>query len=208
MAKPRLLDLFCGAGGASMGYHRAGFEVVGVDINPQKDYPFEFIQSDAMTFPLDGFDVIHASPPCQAFTRAQRIMNRKHVNLIPQAREALDRAGVPWVIENVEGSPLISPVMLCGAMFEGLATYRHRLFETGRCSIEQPKHPEHLHPLAKMGRQPKDGEWMHIVGKWVNKEKGVAATGIDWMTGKEMSQAIPPAYTEYVGKFLMEAVNG
>ena len=110
----RLLDLFCGAGGAAMGYHRAGFEVVGIDIAPQPNYPFEFVQADAMEFPLDGFDAIHASPPCQAYTA---LATGKHPRLIEPMRERLASSGVPWVIENVVGAPLRQPVLLCGSMF-------------------------------------------------------------------------------------------
>ncbi len=106
MSRPRLLDLFCGAGGCSVGYHHAGFDVVGVDVNPQKNYPFEFHQADAMAYPLGGFDVIHASPPCQAFTKARKLQGNTHPDLIGPIRERLIAAGVPWVIENVPGAPL------------------------------------------------------------------------------------------------------
>ena len=118
MRRRRLLDLFCGAGGAAVGYHRAGFDVVGVDIEPQPRYPFEFHQADAMTFPLDGFDVIHASPPCQAYTDLRRA-RAASTALIEPVRER-SRFGVPYVIENVEGAPLLDPIVLCGTMFPGL----------------------------------------------------------------------------------------
>src|SRR3990167_5832997 len=127
----RLLDLFCGAGGAAMGYHRAGFDVVGVDINPQPRYPFEFHQADALTFPLDGFDAIHASPPCQAYTAMRRLGKNAGSNapeLVDPIRSRLVGSGVPWVMENVVGSPLLNPLMLCGSSF-GLGVQRHRLFE-------------------------------------------------------------------------------
>src|SRR5678815_3968779 len=117
--KPRLLDLFCGAGGAAMGYHRAGFEVVGVDIKPQPHYPFEFHQADAMTFPLEGFDAIHASPPCQAFCDLKDMHNAKqHDNLLTPIRKRLAESGVPYVIENVRGAPLDGKLRLCGSMFD------------------------------------------------------------------------------------------
>jgi hypothetical protein len=127
--RPRALDLFCGAGGASMGLHRAGFEVVGVDACPQPEYPFAFVQADALTFPLDGFAFVWASPPCQAFTAYKRRTDhvRPRRNLIPAVRARLAAAGVPYVIENVVGAPLRVPVMLCGSMF-GLDVQRHRLF--------------------------------------------------------------------------------
>src|SRR5574337_20985 len=127
--KPRLLDLFCCAGGCAMGYHRAGFDVVGVDINPQQRYPFEFHQADAMTFDLSGFDAIHASPPCQAYTVLGGREDLSHYpDLVDAVRERLQASGKPWIIENVPGAPLRDPITLCGAMF-GLRRYRHRLFE-------------------------------------------------------------------------------
>lgn len=116
--KPRLLDLFCGAGGAGMGYHQAGFDVVGVDINPQPDYPFEFHQADAMEFPLDGFDAIHASPPCQVFTALKTMHNAgEHFDLLTPMRARLKEWGGPYVIENVPGAPMQDHVTLCGSSF-------------------------------------------------------------------------------------------
>src|SRR5215467_701837 len=129
MTRPRLLDLFCGAGGAAMGYHRAGFDVVGVDIKPQPRYPFTFIQADAMTFPLEGFDAIHASPPCQAYIRSGMYDKSRHPDLLPPVRCQLERSDVPWVIENVPGAPMRVDLKLCGCMF-GLGVARQRWFET------------------------------------------------------------------------------
>ena len=128
--KPRLLDLFCGAGGAAMGYHRAGFEVVGVDIKPQPHFPFEFHQVDALTYTLDGFDAYHASPPCQRYSCAVNLHNNRdsHPDLIDIVRNILLKTGKHYVIENVPGSPLINPTQLCGSAF-GLRVRRHRLFE-------------------------------------------------------------------------------
>lgn len=206
MNRPRLLDLFCGAGGAGEGYHRAGFEVVGVDINPQPRYPFEFHRADAIEFLLAhgrSFDAIHASPPCQAYTLAQRIRSRKHPELIDTTRAALNEIGLPWVIENVPGSPLINPIELCGAMFPNLQVYRHRLFESS-IPLVIPDHPVHQHPIAKMGRPAGDGQFMHVVGNYSGVSRARTAMGITWMIRNELSEAIPPAYTEFVGRQLME----
>ncbi len=194
---PRALDLFCCAGGASEGLRRAGFDVVGVDIDPQPHYPFEFHQADAMTYPLDGFDFIWASPPCQAYTLCQRIQGNTHPDLVAPTRDRLTASGALWCIENVPGAPLISPVELCGMMF-GLQTYRHRLFE---CSypLEQPPHPPHVARNAKMGRPVKDGEFIQVVGNFSNVSFARKAMDIDWMPRDRMREAIPPAFAEYVG---------
>ncbi|HKT54516.1 MAG TPA: DNA cytosine methyltransferase [Caulobacteraceae bacterium] len=207
--KPKLLDLFCCAGGAGTGYHQAGFEVVGVDINPQPHYPFAFIQADATRLDqrfLRFFDAIHASPPCQSFTLAQRIQKREHPDLVQTTRQMLAASGLPYVIENVEGAPLIDPVMLCGAMFFELRVYRHRLFETN-WALEAPPHPEHVAPQCMMGRPPKPGEFIHVVGNFSGADVARAAMGIDWMSRDELSEAIPPAYTNYIGARLMAEVE-
>lgn len=206
MTAPRLLDLFCCQGGASMGYHQAGFDVVGVDIDPQPRYPFEFHQADALTFDLDGFDAIHASPPCQAHTTAQRIRGNTHPDLIAPTRERLMAAGVPWVIENVPGAPLHDPTMLCGGMFDGLRVYRHRLFETS-FPLEAPPHPDHVAPLRKMGRPPEAGDFMHIVGNFSGVQQGREAMGIDWMNRDGLRESIPPAYARHVGTQLFAACS-
>lgn len=200
--RPRLLDLFCCAGGASMGYHLAGFDVVGVDIDPQPHYPFDFHQADAMTFDLRGFDFIAASPPCQAYTLCQRIRDNEHPDLVAPTRERLKAAGVPYVIENVPGAPLVNPIELCGAMF-GLRTYRHRLFE---CSfpMQAPPHPEHVAPVRKMGRPVKDGEFMHVVGNFSGVQQAREVMGIKWMVRDELREAIPPTYTEFIGRAALE----
>jgi DNA (cytosine-5)-methyltransferase 1 len=214
MSRPRLLDLFCGAGGAAMGYHRAGFEVVGVDIKPQPRYPFEFHQADAMTFPLDGFDVIHASPPCQAYSVANNIHGHVHPDLLPATRARLEASGVPWVIENVPGAPMRHAVVCCGLAF-GLNVKRHRFFESSELVLTPPC-PSH------------EGDWLLVFGHSVlgrahvsgrakgggpilkRKERGIAAgrlaMGIDWMNRAELSESIPPAYTEFIGKQLMAAL--
>jgi DNA (cytosine-5)-methyltransferase 1 len=260
----RLLDLFCGDGGASMGYHRAGFEVVGVDNKPHPRYPFEFHQADALQFPLDGFDVVHASPPCQAYSSLRHLQNGKvYPELISETRERLVRSEALWVIENVDGAPLGSAghlVMLCGTMF-GLGTpsgsaelRRHRLFEisvsiglrpacehgTGVISI----HGDHARDrrrgvISVVGHTPvaprsQSRRVINVVGKTADSirktisvtgatpqtnvvrnrdrctysiEEAKAAMGIDWMAMKGLSQAIPPAYTEFIGRQLIEALK-
>jgi hypothetical protein len=188
----RLLDLFCGAGGAAMGYHRAGFEVVGVDINPQKNFPFEFIQADATTFPLDGFDVIHASPPCQHYATVTvwRGDRNEHPDLLDPTRQRLTEWGGPWVIENVPEAPIRADYLLCGSQLN-LNIRRHRAFETSRppvFSLLMPcSHDSRLLPFMHKG------------------ERAYAdAMGCDWMTNREAREAIPPAYTEFIGKQLLE----
>ena len=192
-----------------MGYHQAGFEVVGVDIDAQPRYPFEFHQADALKYLLehhDEFDAFHASPPCQAFTLAQRIQGREHPDFITAARAAFELIGKPWVIENVEGAPLRSPITLCGAAFPGLRVYRHRLFESNLL-LTVPAHPEHRAPLRKMGRRPEPGEFMHVVGNFSGVELAREAMGIDWMTRDELREAIPPAYTEFIGRQLLDHLD-
>lgn len=209
--KPRLLDLFCCAGGAGMGYQQAGFDVVGVDKDPQPRYPFPFLQADALSLDprfLRHFDAIHASPPCQAHSNAQRIQRREHPDLIAPTRRMLAASGLPYVIENVEGAPLIDPIMLCGSMppFTGLRVYRHRLFEVN-FELRRPAHFGHVTPQTMMGRPPKDGEFMHVVGNFSGVAAARAAMGIDWMTRDELREAIPPAYTRYIGEYLLAAIE-
>ena len=212
MNKLRLLDLFCGAGGAAMGYHRAGFDVVGIDINPQPHFPFEFHQADALTFPLDGFDVIHASPPCQAYSVASNIHNGKwyqkdHPDFIGLVRKRLLENDKPFIIENVPGAPLKDPLMLCGTMFLGLKVYRHRHFECYPFTIEPPGKCNHSHRMGKsrgeyhtLDKSP----FITCVGHNFQAKSGRIAMQIDWMTRDELSQAIPPAYTEFIGKQLLK----
>jgi DNA (cytosine-5)-methyltransferase 1 len=201
----RLLDLFCKAGGCSMGYARAGFEVVGVDIEPQPRYPFEFHRGDALAFLIahgHEFDAFAASPPCQAHSLAQRIQGRSHRDFITEIRALFKAFGKPYIIENVEGAPLQDPVLLCGAMFPGLRTYRHRLFESN-IPLTTPEHPVHAAPNTKMGRPPREGEFMHVVGNFSGVAQAREAMGIDWMTRDELREAIPPAYTLHLGRQLM-----
>jgi DNA (cytosine-5)-methyltransferase 1 len=197
--RPRLLDLFCGAGGAAMGYHRAGFDVIGVDLNPQPRYPFEFHQADAMTYPLGGFDAIHASPPCQAFSVATQHARGDHADLLTPTRDRLLRQDAPWVIENVPGAPLRVDVKLCGCMFGLGRLRRERWFETSwRMFDMRPPchHPEPAITITTKGQPNRTGY----------ADEAAAALGIDWMNMRERGLAIPPAYTEHIGSALMETL--
>ncbi|MBF6277050.1 class I SAM-dependent methyltransferase [Nocardia nova] len=210
--KPRLLDLFCCAGGAGTGYARAGFEVTGIDISPQPNYPFEFHQADALEYLAqhgNEFDAVHASPPCQAYTPLGALHRHKtYPDLVAATRAALDETGLPYVIENVMSAPLIKErsIRLCGEMF-GLRTYRHRRFES-RLSLTAPAHPKHVTPTATKQRRERfaAGDHVSITGD-VGTYLGPACMGIDWMNGNELCQAIPPAYTEYIGRQLIAAVT-
>jgi DNA (cytosine-5)-methyltransferase 1 len=205
-SRPVALDLCCKAGGAGMGYWLAGFDVVGVDIEPQKRYPFRFIQADALTFPLSGFDLIHASPICKDYSATAVLNDATHPRQIEAFRDRLASSGVPYVIENVPGAPLRSPVVLCGAMFPGLRVYRHRLFEAS-FRIPAPPEPEHRWPLAKMGRPVRPGEFMQPVGHFSDVAAARAAMGIAWMVRDELAQAIPPDYTLHVGWAALAALG-
>lgn len=211
--KPRLLDLFCGAGGAAMGYYRAGFEIVGVDLHPQPRYPFQFIQADALTFLLEGFDVYHASPPCQHFTlmlNGKDAYREKHPDVVAIMRHRLQATGKSYIIENVIGAPLYNPIVLCGGMF-GLRVYRHRLFESN-LFLFQPEHVKHNAKAARPGKIPAAEEYWCPVGHFGCQDDAQKAMGIDWMqttgrTAHEIAQAIPPAYTEWIGKQVIVTVN-
>jgi DNA (cytosine-5)-methyltransferase 1 len=213
MPKLRCLDLFCGQGGAGMGYSLAGFEVVGVDNRPQPRYPFEFHHADALEYVrLHGteFDLIHASPPCQYYSVTFSLSSKKHVGLILETRQALIDARKPYVIENVAGAPLINPVMLCGTFFN-LKVYRHRLFESNFFLLS-PLHLPHHDKTPSTGRGKSPKGFISITGTggcgfvgWQDYVK--IAMGIDWMTKAGLSQAIPPAYTEWIGRqFLTQQV--
>lgn len=223
----RLLDLFSGAGGCAMGYYRAGFEVVGVDLKAQPRYPFEFHQSDALEFLAKHgreFDAIHASPPCQAHTAMKTMHNAKpHADLIPATRRLLRESGKPYIIENVVGAPLESPVMLCGTMFnlgyEDAELRRHRLFECSSLMLAPScQHGRRRRVVGVYGGHVRNrqrvigvyGEGVRDSTRKTNKSAadfsvthGREAMGIDWMTLAELCQAIPPAYTEYLGRQLI-----
>lgn len=195
-----------------MGYHLAGFEVVGVDINPQPRYPFEFHQADAMTFPLDGFDVIHASPPCQAYSACRTMHTNRgktYPDLVAKIRDRLLASRIPYVIENVMGADLIRPIMLCGTMF-GLKLFRHRLFESSVFMLS-PSHNSHSEVIGKNGYVCMAGHGDSGMGRITPCHRNVAAwknaSGIDWMTRREMAQAIPPAYTRFIGKQILNAMK-
>lgn len=206
--RPRALDLFCGAGGVSVGLHRAGFDPIGVDIEPQPNYPFPFIQADARQPPvrLPDFDYIWASPKCQDSSPLRFRTGKRYEQQIPWVREMLIASGCPYTIENVPGSPLGYYITLCGEMF-GLRTIRHRRFETSWLMF-QPHHPPHTAKTSTKKRRACLDAGMHIsitgdVGSYV----GMPCMGIDWMTGNELSQAIPPAYAEFIGRAALAYIN-
>lgn len=202
--RPRLLDLFCGAGGASMGYHRAGFAVIGVDLHPQPRYPFAFIQADALAYLAahgHEYDAIAASPPCQAYSEATPLHHRARLpRLIAPTRDGLTTTGKPYVIENVENArvELIEPIMLCGSMF-ALPVWRHRYFESPLpLGVPRPcdhcDRPVTLHAGSNT-RKTTPTTPVPMVQR---------AMEIEWMTGKELNEAIPPVYTEWIGRQLIE----
>ncbi len=210
MTRPRLLDLFCGAGGAAMGYHRAGFDVVGVDIAPQPRYPFEFVQADAIEFMAEealmpGFDVYHASPPCQAYSWSARRWDVPRADLLDPTRQLLKEIGRPWVIENVIGAPM-DGVALCGTYF-GLGVLRHRRFESSELLLAPGGSCRHIGTVG-------EGDYVTVAGHGGDNAKGhgsraqkQAAMGIDWMTDVELNEAIPPAYTEWIGRQLLASIE-
>lgn len=220
--KPRLLDLFCGAGGAARGYQRAGFYVVGVDNRPQPRYAGdEFVQADAMTFPLEGFVALHASPPCQAYSAGSALPRTgRHEDLVALVRERLVASGLPYVIENVIGAPLQSPILLCGTSLglaaDGHDLARHRLFETSwpMPLLSTPACACGGRPVIGIyGQRAKTSRGATLTirtSRWGRPQSlsvGGEAMDIDWMTWDELTQAIPPAYTEHVGGYLMREVE-
>jgi hypothetical protein len=212
--RPRLLDLFCGAGGAAMGYYRAGFDVVGVDIKPQPHYPFEFHQGDATTWPLEGYDVIHASPPCQAYTTMTnpKYGRGNHPDLLPGMRERLLAQPTPWVIENVPGSPMRADYVLCGTQF-GLKTIRHRWFEVSfgpvidlglTCNHKPGMFAITGHGTIAWGREWRVAHGLHPTLR-VDEIREIMQ--MPWSDRDGLSQAIPPAYTQYIGEQLMRYLD-
>ena len=193
-----------------MGYHRAGFEVVGVDINPQPRYPFTFVQGDAIEFAkkhLHLFNAVHGSPPCHDHTHLKSLSGLDGTgHLLADTRSLFEASGKPYIIENTPGADMRRDAVLCGGMF-GLRTYRHRLFESN-VALSAPAHPKHVIRTATKQRRQRWADGWHVsvtgdVGVYVGPE----ALGIDWMSGDELSQAIPPAYTELLGRQLKEALG-
>lgn len=223
-SKPRLLDLFCGAGGCSVGYHRAGFDVVGVDLHPQPRFPYKFIQQDALDYledvarwmPIYGsyFDAVHASPPCQAHSTSagkSRKAGKTYPDLIASTRELLKATGLPYVIENVAGAPLINPIRLCGTSF-GLPLRRHRLFETNWPLLGlECCHGDFTERRYWTGWRP-NGEHrlstvVQVYGNGGDAHQWAEAMQIGWMAKAELAQAIPPAYTELIGHQLAQWIS-
>lgn len=211
----RSLDLFARAQGTSVGYARAGWEVTASDIDTYDKHPevADWITADALDI-LDDvafcrtFQLITLSPPCQLHTLAQRIQGNLHPDLIQPCRERLAAIGVPYVIENVPGAPLDHPVELCGCMFPELNVYRARWFEEGNgLLLEQPAHRPHTQRNTKMGRPPKPGERMHVVGNFSGVAQARLAMGIDWMTRDNLREAVPPAYTRLIGEQAMRQLR-
>lgn len=211
MSRPKLLDLFCCAGGAGTGYHRAGFDVTGIDIAPQPNYPFPFARTDALEHVRahgHEYDAIHASPPCQSYTPLGALHRHiEYPDLVAATRAVLDELGKPYVIENVMAAPLLKDrsITLCGGMF-GLRTYRHRRFESN-IRLSAPEHPKHIIRTATKRRRELWNQGWHVsitgdVGVYLGPE----AMGIDWMSGNELCQAIPPAYTEHIGRQIVAAL--
>jgi len=207
--RPKLLDLFSGAGGAAVGYWRAGFDVTGVDASLQPRYPFTFVRGNALEYPLDGYDAIHASPPCQCYSPGRRL-DYSYPDLVGRIRERLTAAGVPYVIENIPQAPLINPVILCGSHF-GLSTYwpekqrrvglkRHRGFETSFPCPSPGLHDHSLTAVPVFGHGPSGGN--HKLRGLGQAKAAREVMGIDWMRRAELDEAVPPAYTEYIGKYL------
>jgi DNA (cytosine-5)-methyltransferase 1 len=215
VSRPRMLDDYCGAGGAAMGYHRAGFDVVGVDNRPQPHYPFEFIQADGLEVLADadflaGFDAIHASPPCQAYTQSslsQRLGGREYPDLVGPTRDLLELIGKLWVIENVPGAPIRADYKLCGCVVGLKHLKRERWFETSWHGFQLRPPCHHPDPIISVVGHGTPS-WMRgkFYGRDVYMADRKAAMGIDWMNRGELSQAIPPAYTQFIGEQLIDAL--
>ena len=197
----KVLDLFCGAGGAAMGLHRAwpDAEITGVDNRPQPRYPFKFVLGDAMTFPLEGYDFIWASPVCKRYSKTAAMWrSRNHPDQVGALRDKLYSQDAPWVIENVVGAPLRHPTMLCGLMF-GLKVLRHRLFESSFAWLA-PSHPYHNGTTNAHRGLSTGGEYICVAGHNFLVAEAARAMEIDWMSQIGLSQAIPPAYSEFIAR--------
>lgn len=233
MSRPKMLDLFSCAGGAGMGYHRAGFDTYGVDIEPQPNYPFPFHQGDALevlcllilggsvdfTHPdgsvewleLGDFVGAHGSPPCQGYTALAAVHGNEWPMLVPQTRDLLDSTGLPYVIENVQGSPVRRDLVLCGEMF-GLGVIRHRYFELGGWTGTAPAHVKHRGRVRGWRHgEYFEGPYLAVHGEGGGKgsvAEWQQAMGIDWTNvRREIAEAIPPAYTEHIGAQMLTHVT-
>ena len=216
----RLLDLYCGAGGAAMGYHQAGFtEIVGVDIEPQPSYPFDFIQADVLDLTTVGVaDLIHASPPCQLFSTLRHSPNLRddHRDLIAPTRELLERSGLPYVIENVPGAPIRRDLVLCGSMFglaaDGFVLRRHRIFELSHHFdwLLTPPHDHTGRAATVVGDLSVNPRAAGVGRMRAGLDGARRMMGVEWMStdnaGREIAQAIPPAYTRYIGEHFIGSV--
>jgi DNA (cytosine-5)-methyltransferase 1 len=214
---PKMLDLFCGAGGASMGYHRAGFDVCGVDIDPQPHYPFKFVQADALSYLAEHwreYDAFHASPPCQKFTTLQNVnrargLDNDHPDFIEATRRVLIATGKPYVIENVQGAPLLMQIIICGHSVGLPRLARHRHFESNILLFSTPCTHRGKDSVGVYGLRP-DGHRVSPRGQKLTRvassiTEARDAMGIDWMDWHELKEAIPPAYTEFIGRQILPA---
>ena len=231
MSRPKILDFYCGAGGAARGYYDAGFDVLGIDLNPMPRFPFEFIQGDALEildqlqaggriggYFLTDFAAIHASPPCQAYSSAtadyRRNRGGSYPELIEPTRARLIRTRLPWTIENVPGAPLRADFKLCGCFFGLKHLRRVRLFETNWHEGDPAPTTEHKHELPALSicgsHPPRYGreKWLEVYGRPVTEEdRQDVMGGVRWMNKKELSESIPPVYTEYIGSKLLAAIE-
>jgi len=232
--RPRLLDLFCGAGGSAVGFNRAGFDPHGVDSEPQPNYPYPFHQGDTLeaveTLLAGGsldfthqngniewlaradFDAADASPPCQRYCTATGPKRGRHPDLVAPTRDLLMKLGLPWVIENVPSAPLLMPVTLCGSAF-GLRVRRHRAFESSEgIAGTGCYHAEQGTPVGVYGQHPDRKQHLRPDGtqrgtKATSLGHGQRAMGIDWMTWAELAESIPPAFSEFIGRQLLDAIE-
>lgn len=223
MTRPLLIDLFCKAGGAAKGYYRAGFDILGVDIDPQPNYPYPFERADVWGLPPRFFsaaDAVHASPECQGYTLLRHAKGAKgRPQEIGRCRSMLQALAVPYVIENVQAAAfdMIEPIRLCGSMFglgaQGHQLQRHRLFESN-IAISAPGKCAHTTPVigvygghARNRAAGKGGRGTRDVWEGGHGAAAGEALGIDWMTLDELSEAIPPAFTEHLGRQLLAHIQ-
>lgn len=215
-----LLDLCCKQGAASLGFYLAGFNVVGSDREPQPRYPFPFIQADLRDLDAqwisENFDAAAGSPPCWEFSDLKHRTGKTYENFIPETRALFEASGLPYVIENVEGAPLRTPITLCGTMFDGLRVSRHRVFESNLALYTPrpcpPRHPLHYTMDKRKDHYGQLDEWTDFVmvtggGNCSRAAASDAMGGLDWMTKDGMNQAVPPAYTRWIGEQLTDYLD-